>query len=435
MSKDFKLIIIAFTLLLYGCPSDTTVDTSLAKPKSSSKSHNYIVLLDLSDRIIKKNDQIERDKLIINHIYDSFEKSVRSNLFVKSKDQIKIVIAPQKGSKLDVSKFESDLYIKMQTIPLKDRKGLEKERKSKFISSVDNLYKEAKFSDNLNDYKGADIWKYFDEDLEKSIVDDSNFINHIFIITDGYMFISGKQAELAKDWLSVNKKFKNIDAALLEATPKENIDYEWERIEKSWSKWLSNMGIESVLMEKYGNINQTKDNIDAFLKGDEGVLFKLNDVNIAPIDPPAVAGAQSQNDESLPSSNKTKSELKENTVNNQNLKKQNSNRSLSYKNGIQTLNPIVNQNSRVIEWGSIVPKGKNPVATIKIKIEPISDKSEDSFNRTFTITGDADSFKLPEIQGPQAKHKTFKVIIEVFDNYKNKIAGGTINSTELPCGS
>ena len=57
------------------------------KKKSEVRvNHNYIILLDLSDRLIVQQNQPERDKEIIRDLYSLFEEKVRKELYIKSGD-------------------------------------------------------------------------------------------------------------------------------------------------------------------------------------------------------------------------------------------------------------------------------------------------------------------------------------------------------------
>ena len=84
--------------------------------KGLTEKHNYIVLLDLSDRLIIQDDQATRDKSIIKALYDIFEQKVKKDLYIRSRDEIKVIIAPQRGSKLQREIFEDKLYVNMESI-------------------------------------------------------------------------------------------------------------------------------------------------------------------------------------------------------------------------------------------------------------------------------------------------------------------------------
>ena len=167
--KNNKLIIVVIILLI-------VVISCAPPPKKENKlraKHNYIILLDLSDRLIIQENQPARDKEIIKYIYELFEERVKNNLYIKSRDEIKVVIAPQLGSNLKTEKFEDELYTNIENIKNVFRKKTEQERRENFYAYIDTLYQQAVFSDNPKDYYGADIWKYFYEDLKDDISKDT----------------------------------------------------------------------------------------------------------------------------------------------------------------------------------------------------------------------------------------------------------------------
>src|SRR5690349_8763181 len=98
--------IVLVLLFLAGCQ----LPAPEKKKNELSTKHNYIILLDLSDRLIVQEDQPERDKEIIRKVYTLFEEKVKSELYIKSRDEIRVVIAPQSGSDLNTDDFEDRLY-------------------------------------------------------------------------------------------------------------------------------------------------------------------------------------------------------------------------------------------------------------------------------------------------------------------------------------
>jgi hypothetical protein len=97
------LIIIAVSIILYSC------NTQAKEVAVIKKSNNYVVIIDLSDRIIQRQDQAEIDTGAIRTMFEKFEKSVQQNLTVKSSDKFALRIIPQSNSSLPVSFFENNL--------------------------------------------------------------------------------------------------------------------------------------------------------------------------------------------------------------------------------------------------------------------------------------------------------------------------------------
>ncbi|MBN1415342.1 MAG: hypothetical protein JW973_09595, partial [Bacteroidales bacterium] len=155
------LLSIAGVFLLNMCKPPVPPDSRIINRK-----HNIILLLDLSDRIIVQEDQPARDKEIIRYLYNVFEDKVRKDLYIKSRDEIKVVIAPQLGSGLPYDIFEERLFVNMESINNFQRRKEEEIRRNDFYANLDTLYRKAEFSSVPTEYYGADIWKYFYEDLK-----------------------------------------------------------------------------------------------------------------------------------------------------------------------------------------------------------------------------------------------------------------------------
>lgn len=226
--------------------------------------HNYIILLDLSDRIIKEKDQVDRDKELIKNLYGVFEQKVRQQLYIRSKDCIRVVIAPQAGSPVHNEDLENRLYVNMGTIPLKDRKPKEAERRDQFAAAVDDLYNQADFSQRPGDFKGADIVRYFDQDIKNDLISDPDTRNYVFLITDGYMYVSGKQASLS-GWRTLPRRYANLSVMLLELDPLDR-DGEWDQMQSAWKKWLQGMQIHNIAFEKRSALKKIAENIGKFIQ-------------------------------------------------------------------------------------------------------------------------------------------------------------------------
>jgi hypothetical protein len=224
--------------------------------KVIKEKHNYIILLDLSDRIIVQDDQINRDKEIIKHIYNLFQERVKKNLYIKSRDEIRVVIAPQSGSGLKTQNFEDRLYINMKNIDLVKRRKLEAKRQNDFFGNIDTLYKEAKFSDVPTDYYGADIWKYFYENLQVDYSVDTLTKNFLFILTDGYPVV-GENREKLKP---IKDRYPELYVVLVEAAPWDK-EGEWDNQTKLWSDWFNEIGITHYTLIKRMAISKEKEQI------------------------------------------------------------------------------------------------------------------------------------------------------------------------------
>jgi hypothetical protein len=253
-NKNFFPTLLGLVLGLWVAES-CTFPTPEKKKEAARIKHNYIVLVDLSDRLIVQDNQPERDKQIIKNLYSIFEEKVRHDLYIKSGDEIKVVLAPQLGAGLNRNVFEDRLYVNMGNLDKVSRKAKEEERRNNFYANLDTLYREAVFSYQPNDYHGADIWKYFYEDLKNDYVNDPLTKNYLFILTDGYPIV-GHQNKL----LQVRNEFPDLEIVLLEAAPREK-DLEWDNIMNTWEGWFNSMGVKKYTLVKRSSITKELEQI------------------------------------------------------------------------------------------------------------------------------------------------------------------------------
>jgi hypothetical protein len=283
------LVALLIALLLFGC--------SLPKPDQKKKKqrvkNNYIILLDLSDRLIVQDNQPDRDKQIIKNLYSLFEEKVKKELYIKSRDEIKVVIAPQLGTHLNRNVLEDRLYVNMGALNPIERKAREEERRKNFYANLDTLYREAVFSQKPEDYYGADIWKYFYEDLKTDYSHDTLTKNFLFILTDGYPIV-GQQNKL----LQVKNEFPDLEIVLLEAAPRDR-DLEWDHLMGIWETWFSAIGIKKYTLVKRSSITkeleQVKDAVvlnrkpSATLEAAASRIIEFKKEKPAPVDRSALA--------------------------------------------------------------------------------------------------------------------------------------------------
>ena len=234
------------------------------KSKGLRAKHNYIVLLDLSDRLIIQENQPERDKQIIRKLYSIFEEKVKRELYVKSRDEMKVVIAPQRGSRLNREVFEDRLYVNMDNIKNIYRRSGEEARRTNFVANLDTLYQKAVFSRRPEAYNGADIWKYFYEDLKVDYSRDSLSENYLFIVTDGYPIVGKNQVKLQE----VKDQYPDLHVVLIEAAPRDK-DMEWDRVMRIWEDWFDKIGVKEYTLIKRGAITKELEQIREILLGEE----------------------------------------------------------------------------------------------------------------------------------------------------------------------
>lgn len=257
MKKPIRYIPLLLLLLLVSCmpPQEQREVAPVIK-------HNYIILLDLSDRLIVQDNQPERDKELIKHIYTLFEERVREHLYLRSRDEIRVVIAPQRGAGLQNEIYEDSLYTNMENIPGVLRRKSEDERRQIFHNNLDRLYEQAVFSNNPSDFYGADIWKYFYEDLKVDYVTDSLTQNYLILFTDGYPIVGHDLTKLQ----TVREAYPDLKLVLMEAAPRDR-DMEWDRVITLWEEWFDSMKIKDYQFVKRMALSKEKDLLREILKG------------------------------------------------------------------------------------------------------------------------------------------------------------------------
>jgi hypothetical protein len=257
MKQPIRYMPVAMVMLLLASCMPPKEEKEISIPVK----HNCIILLDLSDRLIVQDNQPERDKELIRYLYTLFEERVRKQLYLRSRDEIKVVIAPQRGADLRSELFEDSLYINMDNIPGVLRRKKEEERRSIFFDNLDRLYDQAVFSKNPKDFYGADIWKYFYEDLKVDYIKDTLTKNFLFLFTDGYPIVGKDLTKLQP----VNEEYPDLKIILIEAAPRDK-DMEWDRVIELWEEWFDSMKIDDYVFVKRMALSKEKDMLREILE-------------------------------------------------------------------------------------------------------------------------------------------------------------------------
>ena len=293
----YGFILFAGLWLCAGCNDFQQAVRDAKKDIPPPPKDNYIILLDLSDRILYNNQQqVSKDLSALRDIYAIFKSNLDAKdptrLYYTVNDKLKVLIAPQRTTPKSLYDMVGNLRVEMASEhPEQKAKAVDTTEKL-FNNTLPEIYKQAVISNNSNAYSGADIWKYFHEDLEDDLDKDGQ--NTLFIVTDGYMDLDKKEerpdqhnrfascsqliSTLKKypDWekkfdegdyglLPTGKKFSNLRVVLLEVNPKEDWNDEYSLLTKIWSKWLGEMGISSYRFIKDDNINEVKESLEKFI--------------------------------------------------------------------------------------------------------------------------------------------------------------------------
>lgn len=292
------LILLCLIFIAAGCNEFEAAVRDAKKENTAPPVDNYIVLLDLSDRILYNNQQqVAKDLTVLKTIQSLFRANINSkdptHTYYAVNDKLKVLIAPQRTTPRKLYDDAAQLRIALSSEEAMKKAAAVDQSEKTFSAVLPNLYKQAIISNNSADYVGADIWKYFDEDLTDDL--EKNARNTLFIITDGYLdfepteerTVQGNRftscAQLINslkthpDWntkfdegdyglMPVGKKFSNLKVVLLEVNPKQDWNGEYKLLTRIWSKWFKEMGIDSCSLIKNDNISEVKESMEKFMQ-------------------------------------------------------------------------------------------------------------------------------------------------------------------------
>jgi hypothetical protein len=272
MRYGFFFLICTLQLLASACSSKEKKE-----PTAPRSGYNIIILADLSDRLLAK-EQMHRDSALLHTIFETYVKLARQRYFIHSKDRLQILAAPQKTLPAATEEIERQLRFDMGAVPIKEKAKWLTAKQNFFDSLAGNLYYMAAAGRQSSDYAGSDIWKFFDQYLDAYLVKDNHTLNKIVVLTDGYFdFESLKDKKKAGCRYSYSSELmqqartkgtnwarvfdtcglipvrlpKNTEILVAELSPKNSHPQEEDIIAALWKKWLSESGVKSFqLLEK-----------------------------------------------------------------------------------------------------------------------------------------------------------------------------------------
>lgn len=276
------LLNIYLTLLLLVLFSGCEASASDKAPvKKATKPNNYIIVLDLSDRLLAPH-QTEQDIIVIKEVFDRFYHGVITKLIVNSKDRFSIRILPQQYPAIDIDRYNNELTLDMGLIHISGKKVALSEFNDRLINILKKLYEEAAAGKHTTNYAGVNIWRFFNEEINYLL--DNNYNNHLIILTDGYLdFERNTQDQLNKhnrytstrfinklkcdDWkekaykydfgiLPVTKPHPAASVLVCGINPKKNLLCETDKLMFFWGKWLREMNYDNYTLIKKLNGNQ-----------------------------------------------------------------------------------------------------------------------------------------------------------------------------------
>jgi len=272
------ILLLSFSQLLVNChhnPEDDNV--------AQLKQLNISILLDLSDRINKKihpfQEQIDTEN--VKTIVSIFKNYMQEIGVYEAKSKMKIFFYPPPTNN-DIISIAKRLNVDFSKIDSTSLEGISEKIKlfqsfdKSFIRDVKKLYQYATHS---SEYPGADIWTFFNDEIEDQCIEKSlNYRNILVIITDGYIYwepnlrnpignrftyITAKSPHFTKfrvlrklesdfdkedyGFVDVKKDLNNLEVLVLGIDPARSGDF--DIIKKYWEKWFKEMKIKSNNMK------------------------------------------------------------------------------------------------------------------------------------------------------------------------------------------
>ncbi len=277
--KKWMFILLA-VIFLFACNKVKNNTQKTQNPyQVKGKLLNITILLDLSDRIDPEvypaqPSHYKRDMELIKTITEIFKQDMEKKGAYLAKEKIRLIFSPMPNDP------EINNIVKILDIDLSKYSVQQTKEKKKVFDTITGLYQYelAYIYDKVLKEKhfiGADIWRFFKDDVRDFAIDpDTNYRNILVIITDGYLyhpnsiFHEGNRTSYigvkmlnrlrGPNWhekfvkgdygilnpLDPDEKLDNLEVLVLELTPKPAFPNDIDILKTYWKKWLREMGVK-----------------------------------------------------------------------------------------------------------------------------------------------------------------------------------------------
>lgn len=306
MNKFYILIFGLLVSFILGCSSDTTNEKENQETESQlstvDKQLNITILLDLSDRIDKfkfpcSPEHYQRDVQIINQFTKLFKNDMEKKGAFNAKGKIKIIFSPIPNDP-EINNIVSKLNINLSKLNAKGKKEIFDNISTTFQTNIENIY--TKTIKNKK-YIGADIWRFFKDDVVDYCIDNnSEYRNILVILTDGYIYhpdskehVKNRTSYIGRAYINRfrnnpkwkekfekgdyglidarngKKDLKNLEILVLEISPIQNQKEDEDIIKAYLKKWFSEMNVDKYRIYNSDLPEYTKGRIETFMKNDK----------------------------------------------------------------------------------------------------------------------------------------------------------------------
>lgn len=291
MKRFFISILIVFYLSSCSSSSDKkTVEKSDEEPANNTKATsseekqlNISILWDLSDRIDQRINpaspqHYERDIEVIRNITAFFKRDMEKRGAFKAKGRLKVFFSPApENSQINTiaKNLSCDLSTYVGEGANKKKKEIYDSIEMRFLNNTKEIYRlTIETNKDKKQWDGADIWRFFKNDVKDYCVDPSeSYRNILVILTDGYIYHKDskdkignrtayilpeilKTLRIKPDWptffskenyglICTRKDLQNLEVLVLEITPSKDHKNDEDIIKTFLSKWFEEMGISN----------------------------------------------------------------------------------------------------------------------------------------------------------------------------------------------
>lgn len=288
---SFFLLGSALALALTACGAGVVEETNQS---AGLEPLNVVVVLDLSNRLVKTPGQADKDQAIIQSVVNIFAERQKRQAYLTSSDILRLVVAPQP----DVPTATNDsLRIDMETkkgkIGNQTLIGLPKFKaeRERFERALGQLYQQAL----ADPFTGADLYTFFCTELPRNFLAQGRKTK-VLVLTDGYLEFDKKylaqrpactyMRDLDKMRREKNRwkdrfekknlalcpcstaRFPDTEALFLETAPlfKGASVYEFPMIEHYWKTWFDSMALPASIEPHDAMATNIEDKIRQFLQ-------------------------------------------------------------------------------------------------------------------------------------------------------------------------
>jgi hypothetical protein len=277
-----------YALLLFSLSRCGSADSKQASSETKSavetpsgdKQLNINILWDLSDRIDNKKNpssppHYERDIEIIRSLTEIFKRDMQKRGAYKAKSKIRVFFTPPPANdKINsiAKNLSYDLSAYTGEQANKNKKEVYDSITPKFANNANQIYQLTLQDNKSNQWDGADIWRFFKNNVKDYCIDKSKvYRNILVIITDGYIYhkdsrekqgnrsayvlpetlkpfrnnMHWKQLFDKGDYglISTRKDLQDLEVLALEITPSNDHKNDEDILKEYLGKWFTDMGI------------------------------------------------------------------------------------------------------------------------------------------------------------------------------------------------